>query len=196
MRLIGLTGGIASGKSTVSRMLADRGAVVVDADRIAREVVEPGRPAHAAIVGRFGREILLPGGGIDRPALAAVVFRDPEALAELNAITHPEVLAEMAHRIETLRSTDACVVVDVPLLVESGATEGFDAILVVTAGADQQVERLARDRAMREEDARARIAAQASDEAKRAAATHVIENIGSLEDLETKVDAFWRSVCP
>lgn len=193
MRLIGLTGGIASGKSTVARMLAERGAVVIDADAIAREIVEPETLAHHAIVERFGSEVLAPNGAIDRPKLAAIVFRDESARIDLNAITHPQVLTEITKRIEEQRSSDKVVVADIPLLLESGARpEGFDAVLVVATGIDEQVERMLRDRGMTEGDAHARIASQASMEAKRAAATHVIENSGTIQDLERAVEVFWK----
>jgi dephospho-CoA kinase len=192
VRLIGLTGGIASGKSTVARLLADRGAVVIDLDEIAREVVEPGHQAHAEIIERFGDEVTGPDGSIDRKKLASIVFNDLDALASLNAITHPAVGREMWGRLESLRGTDSVVVIDVPLLVEAGMTTGFDAILVVTAPEPEQIERLKRDRGMEEEEARARIAAQTTEEARRAVATHVIENVGSSEELEKRVDAFWR----
>lgn len=194
MRLIGLTGGIATGKSTVARMLAARGAVVVDADRIAREIVEPGKPAYDAVVRRFGREILAPDGTINRPKLAAIVFADDAARADLEAITHPEVAAEMSRRIEEHRDTDHVVVADIPLLVEAGSSGGFDAVLVVVAGPDQQVDRLERNRGTTKEDAGARIAAQASSDARRAVATHVIENTGSIGELELAVDEFWRGI--
>jgi dephospho-CoA kinase len=195
VRLIGLTGGIASGKSTVARMLASRGAFVIDADVIARSVVEPGKPAFAEIVARFGAGVLAADGSIDRPALAAIVFADEQARLDLNAITHPRVLEEMWALVESRRDTDDVVVADIPLLLESGVRpDGFDAVLVVASGADEQVERMQRDRGMSADDALARIAAQAPMDTKRAAATHVIENSGSIEDLERAVDAFWSEI--
>ncbi len=195
MRLIGLTGGIASGKSTVASMLASRGAIVVDADAIARSIVEPGKPAFGAIVERFGPGVVAADGNIDRPALASIVFADERARADLNAITHPLVLQEMWEQIDAHRSTDRVVVADIPLLFESGvAPAGFDAVLVVASGSDEQAERMQRDRGMTPEDALARIAAQAPMETKKAAATHVIENSGSLEDLERAVNEFWSEI--
>jgi len=194
VRLIGLTGGIGSGKSTVARMLAERGAVIVDADAIAREVVEPGHPAFEEVVRRFGPGILLPDGTLDRAQLASLVFADDSSRAALNDIVHPEVGREVAARIEAYRDTDAVVVVDIPLMVESGGTAGFDAVLVVSAPGWQRIERLARDRAMSDSDVRARIASQASDEQRKKIATHVIENTGTIEQLEGAVDRFWRDV--
>ena len=194
MRLIGLTGGIGSGKSTVARILADRGAVIVDADAIAREVVEPGRPAFEEVVRRFGPGMVLPDGSLDRAQLAALVFADESSRAALNEIVHPEVGREVAARIEAFRDSDAVVVVDVPLMVESGGTGGFEAILVVTAPAWMRIERLSRDRGMSDADVRARIASQASDEQRRKIATHVIENTGTLEQLERAVERFWNDI--
>lgn len=194
MRLIGLTGGIGSGKSTVARMLADRGAIVVDADAIAREVVEPGRPAYGEIVRRFGPGILLADGTLDRAQLAALVFADDSSRAALNDIVHPEVGREVAARIDAYRDTEAVVVVDIPLMVESGAGRGFDAVLVVSAPPWLRIERLARDRSMSEGEARSRIAAQATDEQRKGIATHVIENSSTLDQLERAVDRFWRDM--
>ncbi|MCA1833114.1 MAG: dephospho-CoA kinase [Actinobacteria bacterium] len=148
MPLIGLTGGIASGKSTVAHLLADRGALIVDADQIARDVVRPGRPAHERIVERFGRGVVAEDGNVDRAKLASIVFEDPQALADLNAITHPEVGIEMHEQIERGRATGRVIVVDVPLLVEAGMTQGFDAILVVTADSRGTMHTLTRARSM------------------------------------------------
>jgi dephospho-CoA kinase len=186
---IGLTGGIGSGKSTVSALLAARGAVVVDADRIAREVVEPGTPGLAAVVDAFGPEVLGPDGALDRPALAAVVFADPGARARLDAIVHPLVRARAA-ALAAEAPADAVVVHDVPLLVETGRWEPYDLVLVVQADPETRVARLVR-RGLTEDDARARMAAQATDEQRRAVADVVLDNSGSPEELEAQVDRFW-----
>jgi dephospho-CoA kinase len=194
VRLIGLTGGIASGKSTVAALLREHGAELIDADEIARDVVSVGSPALQAIVARFGPGILLADGSLDRPQLAGLVFADESSRAALNDIVHPEVMAEIGRRIEAWRSSGKVVVVDVPLMAETGAAGGFDAVLVVTAPPWIRIERLARDRGMSESEARARIASQATDEARRAIATHVIENTGSLEQLRAAVDDFWADI--
>jgi len=190
---IGLTGGIASGKSTVARMFAERGAVIVDADAVAREVVEPGEPALDAIVAEFGPSILLPDGTLDRDALAAVVFADPDANARLREITHPAIGARMGALVEAQRETDNIVVLDAPLLVEAGWT-GMP-LVVVAADEDVQVERMVRDRAMTEGDARARIASQAPLSEKLDKADFVIWNNGTLDALASRVDEVWAEVC-
>jgi len=190
---IGLTGGIASGKSTVARMFAERGAVIVDADAVAREVVEPGEPALDAIVAEFGPSILLPDGTLDRDALAAVVFADPDANARLREITHPAIGARMGALVEAQRETDNIVVLDAPLLVEAGWT-GMP-LVVVAADEDVQVERMVRDRAMTEGDARARIASQAPLAEKLDKADFVIWNNGTLDALASRVDEVWAEVC-
>jgi dephospho-CoA kinase len=186
---IGLTGGIGSGKSTVAALLAARGAVVVDADRIAREVVEPGTPGLAAVVTAFGEGVLTPEGSLDRPALAGVVFADPEARARLDGIVHPLVRQRAAELMVGLPE-DAVVVQDVPLLVETGQAGAFDLVLVVQADLDTRVERLVA-RGMTEDDARARIAAQATDEQRRAVADVVLDNSGTPEELAAQVERFW-----
>ncbi|WP_448623766.1 dephospho-CoA kinase [Geodermatophilus sp. URMC 64] len=189
MLSIGLTGGIGSGKSTVSALLAARGAVVVDADRIAREVVEPGTPGLAAVVAAFGEQVLGPDGGLDRPALAALVFADPEARARLDAVVHPLVRARAAE-LAAAAPPDAVVVHDVPLLVETGRWEPYDLVLVVEADPETRVARLVQ-RGLSEADARARIAAQATDEQRRAVADVVLDNRGTPEELAAQVDRFW-----
>ena len=189
MLRIGLTGGIGSGKSTVAGLLAARGARIVDADRIAREVVEPGTPGLEAVVAAFGQEVLSPEGALDRPALAAVVFADPDARHRLDGIVHPLVRAR-ATDLVAAAPPDAVVVQDVPLLVETGQAGSYDLVLVVEADLDTRVRRLV-GRGLAEEDARARIAAQASDEQRRAVADVVLDNSGSVEDLEAQVDRFW-----
>jgi dephospho-CoA kinase len=186
---IGLTGGIGSGKSTVSRLLAGRGAVIVDADVIAREVVEPGTPGLAAVVDAFGSGVLTADGALDRPALAAVVFGDPEARRRLDAIVHPLVRGR-ATEIAAAAPPDAVVVNDVPLLVETGQAAAYDLVLVVEADPETRVARLVQ-RGLTEEDARARMAAQATDEQRRAVADVVLDNSGTPDQLESQVDRFW-----
>jgi dephospho-CoA kinase len=186
---IGLTGGIGSGKSTVSRLLAERGAVIVDADRIAREVVEPGTPGLAQVVDAFGPAVLAADGSLDRPALAAIVFSDPEARARLDGIVHPLVRARAAELIAAV--PDGTVVVnDVPLLVETGQAASYDLVLVVEAEPTARLSRLVQ-RGLTAEDARARMASQASDEQRRAVADVVLDNSGSMEQLAEQVDRFW-----
>jgi dephospho-CoA kinase len=186
---IGLTGGIGSGKSTVAGLLAARGAQVVDADRIAREVVEPGTPGLEAIVAAFGPGVLTPEGALDRPALAAVVFADPEARRRLDGIVHPLVRAR-ATELVAAAPPDAVVVQDVPLLVETGQAGAYDLVLVVEADTDTRVRRLV-GRGLSEDDARARISAQATDEQRRAVADVVLDNSGTVEALEAQVERFW-----
>lgn len=183
---VGLTGGIAMGKSTVSEFLRAHGAVVIDADAIAREVVEPGTPGFAQVVEEFGEEILDDAGAIDRPKLAAVVFSDEAARKRLEGIVHPLVFLRIVE-LEEQAPKDAVVVHDLPLLAESGRTDGFDAVVVVDAPIEAQMERMRRDRGWTEDEARARIAAQASREARRAIATYLIENTGTREDLARRV---------
>jgi dephospho-CoA kinase len=186
---IGLTGGIGSGKSTVSGLLAERGARVVDADRLAREVVEPGTPGLAAVSEAFGPEVLTADGALDRPALAALVFADPDARARLDGIVHPLVRARAVELIGEMPA-DAVVVQDIPLLVETGQAGSFDVVLVVRADPEVRVARLVA-RGLTEADARARIAAQATDEQRAAVADVVLDNSGTLDDLAAQVDRFW-----
>jgi dephospho-CoA kinase len=186
---IGLTGGIGSGKSTVARLLAERGAEVVDADVLAREVVAPGTPGLAAVVQAFGPGVLTAEGALDRPALATVVFGDPEARAKLDGIVHPLVRARARELIAAM-PPDAVVVQDIPLLVETGQAGSFDLVLVVEADVGTRVARLV-DRGLPEEDARARIAAQATDDQRRAVADAVLDNSGSPADLAAQIDRFW-----
>lgn len=194
MLLVGLTGGIGSGKSTVARMLERRGAVVFDADVLARQSVEPGTPAYGAIVERFGAHVLAPGGDLDREALASIVFADPAARRDLEAIVHPEVRRLFAEACEHYRDTDAVVVLSAPLLVETGMHTAFDVLIVVSATERTQIERLMRDRGMSEEKVRARIAAQAPLEDKAAVADVLIDNEGTLEELEAQVERVWEDL--
>jgi len=186
---IGLTGGIGSGKSTVSALLAEHGAVVVDADRIAREVVEPGTPGLAAVVEAFGSGVLTPDGALDRPALAALVFADPEARRTLDGIVHPLVRAR-GRELESAAPPGSVVVHDVPLLVETGQAASYDLVLVVLADEETRVARLVQ-RGLTAEDARARIAVQATDEQRRAVADVVLDNTGTPEQLAEQVDRVW-----
>jgi dephospho-CoA kinase len=187
---VGLTGGIGSGKSTVARRLVGRGAVLVDSDVLAREVVAPGTDGLAEVVATFGDGVLDASGALDRPALAAVVFGDPAARERLNAIVHPRV-RERSTALIAAAPADAVVVQDIPLLVENGMAPFFPLVVVVHADAEERVRRLVR-RGLPEVDARARIAAQAGDEARRAAADVWLDNSGGERDLETAVDALWE----
>jgi dephospho-CoA kinase len=190
---VGLTGGIGSGKSTVSALLADRGAVVIDYDRLAREVVQVGTPGLAAIIERFGSGVLLPDGSLDRPALGVVVFGDDVARRDLEAITHPAI-GELAWARDEAAPAGSVVVHDHPLLVETGLAQLMDVVVVVDVAEDVQVDRLVRLRGMAEEDARARIAAQASRADRRSAADVVIDNSGTPEELVEAVDALWETL--
>lgn len=192
MRRIGLTGGIGSGKSTVAHLFADRGAFVVDADRIAREVVAPGTPGLAEVVATFGPGVLSAEGSLDRAALASIVFADPAARQRLNEITHPRIAARTAEIMAALPA-DAIVIHDVPLLVESGLAGAYDLVVVVDAPDETRVARLV-GRGMDEEDARARIASQSSREERLAAADIVIDNSGSLAELTEQIDRAWPVV--
>ncbi|UQX00652.1 dephospho-CoA kinase [Streptomyces sp. RerS4] len=193
MLKVGLTGGIGAGKSEVSRLLAGYGAVVVDADRIAREVVEPGTPGLAAVVEAFGESVLTADGRLDRPALGALVFADPEKLRTLNAIVHPLVGARSAE-LEAAAGPDAIVVHDVPLLTENGLAPLYDLVVVVDASPGTQLARLTALRGMTEDEARARMAAQATREQRLAVATLVIDNDGPLEALEPQVRSVWQEL--
>lgn len=189
--LVGLTGGIGAGKSSVSALLAAKGAVVIDADAITRELQEPGTPVFEAMVERFGPGIVAPDGTLDRAAVADIVFNDAEALADLNKIVHPAVGAEIANRLQAEAETDHVVILDVPLLVESGRDD-MVALIVVDADPEIAVTRLVEQRGFREADARARIARQASREERLARADFVIHNDGTREELERRVDECWE----
>ena len=193
MLKVGLTGGIGSGKSAVSALLAARGATVIDADLIAREVVAPGTPGLAAIREQFGADVFAPDGALDRTALGARVFADPAERARLNAIVHPLVGEETARRLRAAEARGAAVVVfDVPLLVENGLQDLYDVVVVVAAEPQTQISRLREHRGMSEADARARIDAQAPLADKLALATHVVRNDGSKEELGVQVAALWE----
>ena len=184
---IGLTGSIGSGKSTVAALLVERGAVLLDADAIVREIQQPGTPVFAAMVGRWGDDIVANDGTLDRQAVADRVFGDADELAALNAIVHPAVADEMTHRRKALAGTDATVILDIPLLVESGY-EGLTGIIVVDVDPELAVERLMTHRGFTETDARGRIARQASRTDRLARADVVVDNNGSLNDLVAQVD--------
>lgn len=191
MLLIGLTGGIGSGKSTVSARLAHHGATVIDADAITRELQQPGTAVFDAMVERFGKGIVAPDGTLDRQAVADIVFADPAALADLNAIVHPAVGAEIARRLAVASAAGGGVVVlDVPLLVETGRDD-MAMLVVVDVDPEVAVRRLVHQRGMREEDVRARMARQAPREERLAKADHVLDNSGTLEELHAQVDALW-----
>jgi len=191
--MVGLTGGIGSGKSTVSAALAARGAVIVDADAITRDLQQPGRPVLLAIAERFGSHVLQADGSLNRPALAQIVFSDSAALADLNGIVHPAVRKEIAARMAAEADTDHVVVLDVPLLVES-KDPGFNrtaGTIVVDTPEDVAVERLMTYRGFSEADARSRIANQASREQRLAAADFVVHNGGTIEELNSQFDDLW-----
>ena len=194
MLRVGLTGGIGSGKSTVSARLAELGAVVLDADKAARAVVEPGTPGLAAITAAFGHALLAADGSLDRAKLAGIVFAYEAALARLNAITHPLIRAWIAAAEQAAiraRGDDVVLVHDVALLAEWGRAKEFDLVIVVDVPAETQLERLTGPRGMAEDQARARMAAQATREQRLAVADIVIDNSGSREDLDRRVDEVW-----
>ncbi|MEU2081891.1 dephospho-CoA kinase [Streptomyces albus] len=193
---VGLTGGIGAGKSEVSRLLAEHGAVIVDADRIAREVVEPGTPGLAAVVAEFGEEVLAPDGSLDRPRLGSLVFADPDRLAALNAIVHPLVGERSAELEREAAAADetAVIVHDVPLLTENGLAPLYDTVVVVDASDETRLDRLVRLRGMAEQEARARMAAQATREERLAVADIVIDNDGPIEELPPRVRAVWEQL--
>ena len=193
MILVGLTGGIGSGKSTVSALLAERGAVIVDADAIVREVQEPGSPVLTKLAERFGAGVIAADGSLDRAALAAIVFGDADALKDLNGIVHPAVGAEMNRRVREQAATDRVVVLDIPLLTEN-PREGLQGIIVVDVPVEMQVQRLVAHRGFDEADARARIAKQATRERRLETASFVVDNSGTPADLLPRIDALWAWV--
>ncbi|TCU84451.1 dephospho-CoA kinase [Curtobacterium sp. PhB42] len=198
MRIIGLTGGIAAGKSTVSKRWAEHGGVVVDADRLARDAVAPGSPGLAQVAERFGSSVITADGALDRPALGAIVFSDPAARKDLEAITHPEVwrLAQRAFDAAEAVDPDAVVVYDVPLLAEARGSRPlrFDAVVVVDAPAAQRIERLVEHRAMERDEAERRVAAQASDADRLALANHVVDATGTLDQTIRSADEVWSRI--
>ena len=196
MLRVGLTGGIGSGKSEVSRRLRQLGAVIVDADAVAREVVEPGTPGLAAVVAAFGDGVLRSDGTLDREGLGRIVFADPDKLGRLNAIVHPLVGERIATQMAEVERDhpDGVVVYDVPLLVENNLQDGYDVVLVVAASRETQLHRLVEIRGMTREDAEARIAAQAPLSAKLAVADIVIDNDGDLSELEEQVERAWAQL--
>ncbi len=193
MLRIGLTGGIGAGKSEVSRQLAALGAVIVDSDLIAREVVAPGTPGLAAVAAEFGPGVLLPDGSLDRPALGRIVFGDPARLAALNAIVHPLVRARSAE-LEAAAGQDAIVVHDVPLLAENGLAPLYDLVVVIDVPDAERLRRLTELRGMPEDEARARMAAQATREDRLAVADLVLDNSGDLEQLTARVRELWQQL--
>jgi dephospho-CoA kinase len=193
MIIVGLTGGIGAGKSTVSTMLAERGAAIVDADQIARDLQGPGTPVVMAMVERFGPGIVDADNALIRSAVAEIVFNDPQALTDLNGIVHPAMQAEIAAQIDAHRGTDRIVILDFPLLAENPRKD-LDATIVVDVDPEIAISRVVAHRGMDETDARARVARQASREDRLAIATHVIDNSGDPTDLEAKVDVVWTDL--
>lgn len=196
MTLIGLTGGIASGKSMIGARLAERGATRIDADQLARDAVDAGSPGLARIRDRFGATVLNEDGSLDRAALGALVFSDPAALAELNGIVHPEVRRLAAEHIARARAadSDAVIVYEIPLLVETGRDDEWDLIVVADAPVEQRVARMLELRGMSEEDARRRIANQASDEERRAIADVIIDTSGTEDHTLAQIDELWEEL--
>jgi dephospho-CoA kinase len=193
MLLVGLTGGIGSGKSTVARSLERRGAVVLDADRFARDAIGLGTPGFDAVTERFGMGIVGSDGEIERKALAALVFADDGARRDLESIIHPEVRRMIAERIAMEAETDRVVVLESPLLVETGSYRDCDVVVLVAASSEDQIARVVSD-GMDESDARARMAAQSTLEEKAAAADVVLDNEGSTEELEAQIDTLWGNL--
>ena len=191
MLRVGLTGGIGAGKSAVARLLTEHGAVVVDADAIAREVVGLGTEGLAAVLAEFGPDVRAPDGSLDRPALAKVVFADADARGRLNAIVHPLIAARRAELVDAA-PPDAVLVDDIPLLVENNLAGEFDLVVVVAATDQVRIDRLVADRGMAEAEVRSRMAAQATDDERAAAADVLISNDGSPADLAAQVDEVWR----
>lgn len=191
MLRVGLTGGIGSGKSTAARRLAELGAIVVDADVIAREVVEPGAPGFDAVVAEFGSDVVAADGSLDRPALGKIVFADPQRREALNAIVHPLVYQRRTELVDSAPA-DAVVVEDIPLLVENGLAATYHLVIVVGAAEDERVRRLVEHRGMTADEAWARVTAQADDDARRAVADVWLDNSGPIDNLLRQVDAVWR----
>ena len=197
MRHLALTGGIGSGKSTVAKFFAERGATIIDADAISRSVMEPGQKVLAEVVETFGRQLLDDTGQLDRQALADIVFNDDDARQQLNAIVHPAVRAESDRQREQALAADpehAVIIQDIPLLVESGQAHNFDGVIVVHADQATRLKRLVDSRGMNIDDAHARVAAQATDEQRAEIADWLIDNSGSLEDTAAQVAAVWEKL--
>ena len=192
MLLVGLTGGIGAGKSTVAKLLAEHGAVLIDADAIVRELQRPGTDVFRAIVDRFGTQVVAADGTLDRERLADIVFRDDDARSGLNAIVHPAVYSVMSERIAAVKDEDRVVVLDIPLLAEAGGGGNMDSVVVVEADEEMRVARVVSERGIDPDDVRARMAAQASSEQREALADVIIRNNGTREDLRAQVDALWE----
>jgi len=192
VRVLGLTGGIGSGKSLVARMFADLGAEVIDADQLARDVVEPGQPALAEIAATFGRDILLPDGRLNRGKLARIVFADPAARARLNAITHPRIREQMEAEVAARRSGQGVLILDIPLLYENDRTSAVEKVIVVWVDLETQQRRLSERDGLGREEIQQRVAAQMPLDAKRARADHVIDNTGGQENTRRQLEAIYR----
>lgn len=196
MRVLGLTGGIGSGKSMVARLFAQLGAVVIDADQLAREVVEPGQPALQEIAATFGPDMILPDGRLDRPRLGGIIFADPGKRARLDAITHPRIRTRMDELIKLRRSGTGVLIVDIPLLYENQRTDSVEKVIVVWVDPQTQLARIRQRDGLSDEAARQRITAQMPLDAKRARADHVIDNRGSRDETLRQVEAIYRLYAP
>ena len=194
MLLVGLTGGIGSGKSTVARLLERRGAAVIDADQLAREAVAKGTPGFERVVDAFGPDVVMPDGDLDRSSLAARIFSDPAQKATLEAIVHPEVARRFGELVNAYRATDRIVVYVTPLLVELGMAPAFDVVVVVTASPHLRVSRVASDRGLSPDEVRGRMAAQATNEQRMEVADVLIDNDGSLAELERQAGRLWEDL--
>ena len=194
MLLVGLSGGIGAGKSTVARLLERRGAVVIDADQLARDAIAKGTPGFDDVVDAFGPEVVGPGGDLDRAALAARIFADPSEKATLEGIVHPEVASRFGQRVQEFRETDRVVLYVSPLLVELGLASAFDVVVVVTASPHLRISRVASDRGLSPDEVRSRMAAQATDEQRMEVADVLIDNDGSLAELEPQIDRLWADL--
>ena len=196
MRVLGLTGGIGSGKSMVAQIFAELGAVVIDADQLAREVVESGQPALQEIASTFGPDVLLPDGRLDRPKLAGIIFSDPAERAKLDAITHPRIRERMEGQIEARRWGRGVLILDIPLLYENNRTNMVEKVIVVWVDAQTQLQRIRQRDGLSAEAARQRISAQMPLDAKRARADHVIDNTGGRDETQRQVEAIYRLYAP
>jgi dephospho-CoA kinase len=192
--LVGLSGGIGAGKSTVARLLERRGAVVIDADQLARDAIAKGTPGFDDVVDAFGPEVVGPDGDLDRAALAARIFADPSEKATLEGIVHPEVASRFGQRVQEFRETDRVVLYVSPLLVELGLAPAFDVVVVVTASPHLRISRVASDRGLSPDEVRSRMAAQATDEQRMEVADVLIDNDGSLAELEPQIERLWADL--